>query len=58
MTIHEFFKEFPDEASCKAHFKSKEIKRVSPVRDTNTKSIIGYPHEINTNVRSVTIEPH
>ena len=23
MTIHEFFKKFPDEASCKAHFKSQ-----------------------------------
>ena len=56
MKIQDFFKKYPDEASCKAHFKSERDRQGVVCKRCQCQEHYWLPQEINTNVKAVSLE--
>jgi hypothetical protein len=56
MIIQDFFKQFPNEMSCKVYFKSEGEDWMSNAINVITKSIIGFLGEINICARTASKE--
>lgn len=58
MTILEFSKEFPDNASCKVHFKMQREKQGLRVKNVVVQNIIGWKQNHNGNAPHAALERH